>query len=250
MKITKFGWVFLCCLSTLPQAWAQANFDNSIRKGIIYDKELAFDFRIHTHGFFSFGVDVGTIKTYYKTQFYHFEVGGIKHPREYRQDRLQASLSSSYIYGKQNNLYALRGGWGEKRYFSEKGENRGVAVGISYELGPSLGLLRPYYLDLELDGDIKPMPYTPETASAFLDINRIQGASGIAYGWDDLKFRPGGHAFAGIHLDWGAFDKTVRALEVGVMADFYFGKVPIMVSEDNRAYFINLFVNFQFGRRR
>jgi hypothetical protein len=32
---------------------------------------------------------------------------------------------------------------GEKKYFSEKAKRRGVAVGVNYEIGATLGLLKP-----------------------------------------------------------------------------------------------------------
>ena len=41
----------------------------------------------------------------------------------------------------------LRVGMGAKRYFSEKAKRKGIAIGINYQAGVSLGLLKPYYLD-------------------------------------------------------------------------------------------------------
>jgi hypothetical protein len=57
-----------------------------------------------------------------------------------------------------------------------------------------------------------------------------------------------------LHFDWGAFDEFVKAMEAGVMVDFYFKKVPIMVETangdiENSPLFINLFINIQLGKR-
>ncbi len=246
----------LLLISTL-QLTAQSGFDNVVRKGLVYDRETTVDFKFHTHGYFALGLNIARIKTYYKTQFYHIELGGLRHPREFRQntnlDPNTLNFTNKTIFGKQNSLYVLRGGWGEKRYFSEKAEDRGVAVGFSYEFGPSIGILKPYYLDLRyaVDGRIvvSSEKYSEDNHDIFLDISKIEGYSGFRFGWDELAVQPGGHLNVAAHLDWGAFDEFVKGLEAGVMVDFYFKKLPILVSDDNRPFFINLYVTLQFGKR-
>ena len=53
------------------------------------------------------------------------------------------------------------------------------------------------------------------------------------------------------HMDWGAFDEMVKALEIGLMVDVFSKKAPIFVSgEQNKQIFFNFFINFQFGKRR
>lgn len=237
------------------------------QKGIIYNKEFTVDLKLHTHGY-ALGINIGKLKTYYLTQYYHFEFGEIKHPKEYRQSfdfQVPSSnrVSRAFIFGKQNNLFVLRGGFGEKRYFSEKAKRRGLAIGISYEGGASLGLLKPYYLDLIYPrNDIEP-PYvirserlTEENREDyFLNIRNIFGASGFSKGLSEISAIPGGHAKIAAHFDWGAYDEFVKAIEVGAMVDFFFQKVPIMVESpevpnvENRPFFVNLYITLQLGKR-
>ena len=148
------------------------NFYNDSR-GVLYDRELAMDFKLHTNGF-ALGVNIGELKSFYRTRFIHIGIGEIKHAKEFRQNDGQISLtqvSRSFIYGKQNNFYNLRVGVGEKLYFSEKAARKGVAVGWSYEAGGTLGLLKPYYLQLlnslepgSLEFIIRSEKYSDETA--------------------------------------------------------------------------------------
>ncbi|MCB0375397.1 MAG: hypothetical protein KDD04_05710, partial [Sinomicrobium sp.] len=149
--------------------------------GVIYNKEFSIDFKIHTNGF-GLGVNVGTLKTYYLTRFFNIEIGELKHPREFRQNfdfQLPGSnrISRAFIFGKQNSFFVLRGGVGEKRYLSEKARRKGLAVGISYEAGPSLGIQKPYYLELlrflDAGNDfvIRSERYSEENADRFLNIN-------------------------------------------------------------------------------
>lgn len=229
-------------------------------KGVVYNSELSGIAKFHTNGF-ALGVNYGTIKTYYKTTTWQFELVHLKHPREYL-DRVEfaprrpGGSANSFTYGKQNSFFALHGGFGQKYYFSGKAKKQGVAVGMSYSFGPSLGIIKPYYLEL-YRFDNKGLPigtiaqgYSEENASLFLNKGSIAGGAGFGYGFDELSITGGGHAKVGLHLDWGAFDEVVRALEVGIMLDVYAKKVPIMIEADNRPYFINLYLAAELGKRK
>ena len=52
--------------------------------GILYNKEKSIEFRPHTNGA-AVGVHFGKIKTYYKTKYYQFDFGFLRHPKEFRQ---------------------------------------------------------------------------------------------------------------------------------------------------------------------
>ena len=258
--------LFVLLSTALAQGTFQPRNPNGLEenKGLVYDKEFTVDFRVHTNGY-ALALNFGTLKTYYRTRYMHFELGEIKHPKEYRNtfdlNFSPGQDSRSFIFGKQNNLFVLRGGIGEKRYFSEKAKKRGLAVGISYEAGPALGLLKPYYLDLSFTNDpssptddvVSVEKYSPENAEDFLNTDRINGATGFTRGLGELRIRPGIQAKAAVHFDWGAFDEFVKGFEAGVMADIFFTKMPIMVEIDdveNRPYFLNLNLSLQLGKRR
>ena len=241
------------------------NYDN--KKGIVYLNENTFEINLHTNGAM-LGLNFGTIETYYKTKFWHVSLGEIKHQRETRQSRsLQGGGTfggnfRSYIFGKENNFYILRGGYGEKRYFSQKARTKGVAVGVTYEAGPSIGILKPYYLILryvsESFGQLnyRSESFSEENAARFLSNENIFGADSFTKGISEINLRPGGHARAALHFDWGSLDEFVKAVEVGAMVDFYLQEIPILVESDrtpgidNSSIFINLFVNVQFGKRK
>lgn len=228
-------------------------------KGIVYNKERAYNFTIHTNGF-RFGMDFGSIQTYYKTRYYHVSIGHLKHRAEERQNKninLRGFGSSrAFIFGKQNHLYTIRGGVGVKRYLSEKAKRKGIAVGWNYELGPVLGILRPYEIIVSrINNSGTPQPVAisyesdPET---FLEYYNIYGGNSFFSGWNNLGIRPGLQAKLGAHFSLGAFDKYVRAFEFGFMVDYFFTKVPIIVENEiheNQAMFFNLYVTLQLGSR-
>jgi hypothetical protein len=226
-------------------------------KGIIYDHEKALDLRVHTHGWAA-NVQFGQLKTYYRTQYYQVGLGELKHVKEVGSSTdfsnlTQGAAFRKYTYGKQNYAYTLRGGWGMKRYYSEKAEKKGVAVGVNYSGGLSMGLMVPYYLEVstaQRDGSTRIIKYTPETATLFTDRQRVRGKGGIFKGVPETKIVPGFYGQAGVHLDWGAFDEFLRAVEVGVQLDVFTKKLPILISDNNKPYFLNFYASLQLGKRR
>jgi hypothetical protein len=237
-------------------------------KGITYDTELAGNIKLMTNGW-SIGGHYGILKNYYTTNIFSFELGELKHASETKQRTNFGSpigrSARSFIYAKQNNLYALRGGVGQKRYFSEKARRKGVAIGMSYTIGPSLGFIKPYYLEISRNepgsqnANIYDIKYTEENAYTFLGLANpnspstqevIYGASSFGMGLDEVSLAVGGHAKIALHLDWGAYDETVKALEVGIMADFYFKNIELMVTDNNRPFFVNFYASFELGKRK
>ena len=262
---------FIICISIATVLFSQQRIPSGQNyyddnKGIIYNREFTVDLKLHTSGF-SIGANIAQLKTYYLTRFINFEIGELKHPKEVRQNfdvqpNLGGRVSRSFIFGKQNNFWVIRGGLGEKRYFSEKAKRKGLAIGVSYSGGPSIGLLKPYYLQFVNFADpgspvftTSSEKFSEDNADKFLNVNQIFGASGFREGLGEIQLQPGAHVKGALHFDWGAFDEFVKAIEAGIMVDLYFKKIPIMVESpqientENQPLFINLFLNFQFGKR-
>lgn len=268
----KLAWLTLMLLGSCTMLMAQPDSDDDDnvpevldkngdpkKVGIIYNTEFAIGGGVHTNGF-NLSFQYGWLKKYYLTKIFYADFGMLKHPKEYRQSydyvpQWSQNSPKPFVYGKQNSFYVIRVGYGEKRYFSDKAKKRGIAIGASYSAGVSLGLLKPYYLDIVYPGsspnsyDIRSEPYSTENASYFLNLDRIYGASGAGLGWGGIKPIPGGYARAGLLFDWGAFDSFLKDIEVGGMIDVYYKRVPIMLTEQNYPFFANLYINIHFGKR-
>jgi hypothetical protein len=238
---------------------ASAQSDLSSGPGFVYNSERVYDLRLHSNRGAGLFYQRGKILTYYKTTFYQLGFSELRSAKEYRQgsDPSLTRQFRPYIYGKQNNVFAVRGSYGTKRYFSEKAKRKGVAVGMSYSVGGTLGLVKPYYLalrrpapDLPNISRIVTEKYSEDNANLFLDDNRIVGAASFFKGFDELSVIPGGNASCAIHLDWGAFDSFLRGMEVGAMLDIFPRQLPLIVSEENNRIFLNFYVSMQLGRRK
>lgn len=246
--------------------WAQKSFQpkqvDFEWKGIVYRNEITGNATFHTNGY-SIAYNKGKIKTFYKTNYYHLELGYMYDSREQKQNKnipQDFRISQSFRFGKQNQLFVIRAGKGTKRLLTDKAKRKGVAIGYNYEAGPAIALLKPYYLELLYtvrEGDrffneIRTERYSEENASKFLDYNSIFGGGPSSRGWSELSVVPGVQGKLGLFFSLGAFEEYAKSLEIGIMGDFYIRKIPIMVETEkisSKPYFLNFYATLEFGKR-
>ena len=231
--------------------------------GIVYDREVTGTAALHTNGFYV-GFTTGKLRTYYRTSYWGGSLGVIKNPRERKTSERTVQFgqnSGSFVFGKQNALIPVRAFKGWKRYYSGKDRRRGVAVGTSLELGFTAGIVKPYILEIAAQGtdltsraqlfayeDTGNFEGNPE---GFTDRGRINGTGGLRSGWSGASIVPGINAKAAVHLDWGAFDEFVKALEAGIMIDAFPKAIPLLIEPaNNTPLFVNFYVGVHLGKRR
>lgn len=66
--------LYLIPFISIAQVRIDPEGGNSELKGIIYKNEYSVEFKMHTFGM-SAGFNKGKQSTYYKTSFYHFDIG-------------------------------------------------------------------------------------------------------------------------------------------------------------------------------
>jgi hypothetical protein len=111
--------------------------------------------------------------------------------------------------------------------------------------------LKPYYLEVQdpANNSSKFIKYSVADSSLFLGPT-ILGGGGLGKGWGEMKIKPGGFAKAALRFDYGRFNEMVSAIEVGLSADFYASKIPIMIGQKDKQLFLQAYVSVVFGRRK
>ena len=219
-------------------------------------KELSGGVRLNTDGWSAF-VERGTVKSeeresdfFYNLRFASVEFSEKKHPKEKRTSSGGGGpdSSNSYIFGKVNNFYTFKLGYGNRRMIAGKPDPGTVSVHWVYNGGLSLGMLKPYYLNIANGESIK---YTDDNRDKFLAGYNIVGAAGFTEGFKEMKVVPGLHVRTGLHFDFAPREKkkTKLAVETGISAELYTKKIELMANQKAVPYFVNLYLSFQFGRR-
>lgn len=227
----------------------------TVRKGIIYKREWSIGAALHTNGFY-FSYHKGKIKNYYTTNLFHVDLGYLDHPKTTKV-AVPFSQSSkpfnSYTYGRANSLINLRFGKSQIRYFSEKARHKGIAIGMKWEGGINIGLLKPYYLFISRSQDgvkaNEAIKYSAETANAFLGSYPETDAAPFWIGLDEIKIIPGFHGRISVRLDPGAFEAWVKALDIGLQVDAFLKRPQILVETKSPYVFLNFFAKLELGKR-
>ncbi len=222
---------------------------------LIFEKQSAFGFKFNTDGWGMF-YEKGKYKTLTKTNLWWVEFGERKSNKEERVPTLSANqgfiIVSSYIYGKQNNFYQLKLGVGQQKLIGGKGNKNGVAVSAIYGGGLTVGLLKPYYIEIQnpTNGARESIRYTPETSKFFLDPTVILGKGSLGKGFGEMKFVPGAHVRTALRFDYGRYNEVLSAIEVGLNAEFYSQKIPILLLNKENNFFFNAYAAITFGKRK
>jgi len=222
-----------------------------------YTHEFNVGARLNTNGWDGY-VEYEKRTSEITSTMFQFEFGEIKDPKEdKRAKRLGTDYygfdysGHPYVYGKRNVFYQLNLGIGQRRLIGGKQNKNGVEVSAVYLGGLSLGLVKPYYLQL-LDstaGQATYQKYSEENANTFLNQNNIVAGPGLTKGWSEVQVVPGLYGRIGMRFDWAEFNEFVSAVEVGLNGAIYSKKVEIMVQSPGKQFFYGAYVSVVFGKR-
>ncbi len=220
---------------------------------LIYSKQNIFGLQFRSNGYGAF-YELGKMKTNRKTNIYRIDITEIKHIKE---EKSQASsngfvfFGNPFIYGKINNFYQVTLGFGQQHMLGQKGNKNGVAVSVIYNGGLAIGLLRPYYLEVDDPNGSSTITIKYEDNKAyFLDPNLINGGAGLGKGWGEMKVKPGAFVKTALRFDYGRFNETVSGIEIGLSGEFYGEKIPIMANQKDKQFFLQGYIALLFGRRK
>ncbi len=215
---------------------------------LAYYSQSTFGLGLRTNGYTLF-YELGRMKTPRFANLYSIEFSEIKHAKEERFQNTQSFFANSYLYGKVNNFYQLKLGFGQQYILGQKGNKNGVAVLGIYSGGLSVGLVKPYYLEVQADGGYRDIKYADDS-SLFLNGSAINGSSGLSKGLSELSVNPGLYAKAALRFDFGRFNESIQAIEIGISADFYSKKVELVAMNEADRLFVQGHIAFMFGRRK
>ncbi|MDB5251947.1 MAG: hypothetical protein JWP27_1116 [Flaviaesturariibacter sp.] len=214
---------------------------------LVYNRQNTFGLQLRTDGYGIF-YEHGRMKTPRFTNLYMAEFTEIKHPKEHKLRATEGAFGASLILGKINYFYQFKLGFGQQYIFGQKGNKNGIAVMGIYEGGLSLGLLRPYYIDVNDNGTKRSVKY--ESADSTLFLTKYLQSSGLSKGWNELKIRPGAFLKAALRFDFNKYNEKVQAVQIGFSVEAYSQKIPLIIRRDPDRLFYQGHLAFVFGGRR
>lgn len=216
---------------------------------LIFNKHSIFGIKLATDGY-GISYEKGKFKSNKRTLIYQIELNEKKSPKDHKVAAAgyNGYNFNSVVVGKLNNFYQLKLSIGQQHLVGGKGNKNGVAVTALYTGGLSLGILKPYYVDVtnvQTGEDFK-SKYPTIIDSGFVEL----GAAGFTVGWGEVKFKPGLNAKTAMRFDYGRFNQTITAIEAGISGEYYFGQIPMLYLVPQKHFFFNAYVSIMFGKRK
>ena len=180
---------------------------------------------------------------------YGLEIVNVKNPQEVRTNAQRTG--NFYIYGKSNFLYAIRPQYGRDIIFFKKASQQGVEIKAVLAAGPSIGVVAPYYIELQEGNSIfqtSREQYDPDNTTHTFE--NITGTGGLFAGIGKSKIQLGGNIKAAFNFELGTVKSQITGFEVGFLLDSYFKKVIIMPTAQNRAVYPTIFFTLFYGSRK
>jgi hypothetical protein len=218
---------------------------------LIFNRQNVFGIHLASDGY-GISYEKGFFRTPSRTLLWEFELNEKHSPKEHHISATTDGFDfSSVVPYKLNNLYEFKMSIGQQILIGGKGNKNGVAVTAVYAGGITIGMLKPYYLDITnaISGASNQQTYA-QFANDSTTGDQITGAAGFLIGWDDLTIKPGLNAKQGMRFDYGRLNQTVAAVEVGLTEEFFSGKMPIMYLAPAHQFFFNAYVAILFGNRK
>ena len=220
-----------------------------------YSRETVFGVDLNTNGGLIGGIMFRHTRELGLGRYVNFggELVVVKHPNEVRT--ANSYTGNVFILGKKNYLFALRPQVGYEFVLFTKGKEDGIQVDALINGGPTIGFLKPYYIQYDDGTNVEIVPYDPAYYDPATKGAGIVGSGGFFHGFDRMKIVPGLHLKTGLSFEFGSFGSGVSGVEAGALFEAYPKRIDLLdissaYSTYNRWFFSSLYVNIYFGGRR
>ena len=250
MRAILFIFAFSFFISPLAQlVYAQGEID--LEKRIILRDERSFGIFLNSNGFSGDYTYLKRINAR-NHKLYQIEFMLVKHPKEIRLTNTSSYYSQrSFVFGKQNAFFELRAQYGREHELFRKNDKGGLSIRNFYSIGPTLGILKPIYYEMEYIAIIDSMyaySYKTEKFNTAIHQSNVAGRASFFKGFNEISFIPGISAKIGLSFDYSRQDVSIHALEIGLGMDLFSKRIPMMATENNNFYFFNLYAGYRFGK--
>lgn len=233
----------LCFSQSTSQAIANGQDPN-----VLYRNEMSFGVFAHSRGF---GLNFMRAKhvTGTRKRLLEIEALNMKHPKEIKVSN-NADNSKRFNYGKLNSILLFRAGVGYQTTIFKRADRKSVEIRSAYFLGANVTFAKPNYILVYRESASgnkfqESVKYDPEVHT----IDSISGKGPMLDGLGELKVYPGFYAKANLSFEYAPFSNKVKAIETGVIFDYYPKALPIMAHNPAENFIVTLYVGFVFGKK-
>ena len=189
-------------------------------------------------------------------RYLSIELVNVRHPKE-----IQSSISSfgsRFIDGKENYLFVVRPQYGREVKLFQRSTDEGIAVSGILAGGPSLGIIKPYYLEVSFGNTTRQVPASQVNGSTTPTGESVTGKGNFFQGLDESKFTVGLNVKAALSFELSAFRTNTTGIEIGFLAEAFPNKIVIIPNttaggnrtDGNQSFFTSGYITLFFGSKK
>lgn len=217
--------------------------DISDYETIAYRNEKSAGVSLNTNGW-GFDYRYGTYIKAKNTRIFYFNFNVIKDEKEVKQSNLYFTASNKYVYGKLNNCFDLRFGYGFQNQIFTKKDEGSIEIRISAVAGPALAFLKPIYYKINsFDTAI-----IVEKFKSSHQPGLILGKDTFVKGLSETKINPGAFINFSVGFEHGRKSTQLRSLEVGATVAVYLQKMEILENSQSSHFSFSLYATYRIGK--
>ena len=198
----------------------------------------------------------GTLFGLPQYRYLSVELVNVKHPKELRSST--NNVGSGYLDGKENYLFVLRPQYGREVKLFGRNSDEGIAVSAILAAGPSLGIIKPYYLEVSYGNQTRTVPASQVNGFATATGETVTGAGGFFQGIGQSKLTVGLNVKAALSFELSAFRNNTTGIEIGFLTEVFPSKIVIIPNTDpagkredgNRSFFTSGYITLFFGSKK
>lgn len=246
-KISYLVFAFLLCNLSYSQSTTQS-IENGNDPNVLYRNEISFGVFAHSRG-----IGINYMRGFHVTgtrkRLVEVEMLNLKHPKEIKVSN-QTDNSKKFVYGKLNNILLFRVGVGYQTTLFKRADRKSVEIRSSYFLGGNISFAKPNYILVYRQNILgtkyqESVRYNPNVHT----IDSISGKGPLLDGVSEMKIYPGLYAKLNLSFEYAPYSYKIKAIETGVIFDYYPKALPIMARNPAENYLMTLYVSFVFGKK-
>ena len=226
-----------------------------------YSKEFVYGVNFNTQGGLLGGASVRSSRVLDDRMLRFWSIEGVM-LKNAKEDRINTVVGGSYIDRKTNYGFVLRPSVGLQRILFRKAADAGVQVNGLVSVGPSFGLLMPYYISYDRTAtqtlvinvstdEIVNEQYDPQV---HVDSRAILDRGPLFSGIGETRVIPGFHLRGGLSFEYGRYRDAVTGLEAGFLVEGFTKRMLIISPfasevDVNRQFFPSVYLTLYFGHR-
>jgi hypothetical protein len=180
--------------------------------------------------------------------FFGLEAAVLKDYREFNSP--YTFNGRSHVEGKLNQLIVLRPALGRQWTLLQKSTEGGQKLMGLFSMGPSIGLQKPYYVEISYDNGIQTTAEVPLAKTLDNSFNKIiiLGESSLLKGLNESVIVPGWHVKTAVNMEIETLKQNNIGIEIGFVVDYFTKPIEMLNLTAGRQVYTTGYISFSMGK--